>query len=173
MALTKCKECGKEVSSSATKCPHCGVSNPAVTAKAMLVGFAAVVALIGGCLTYVTTSGGDDEKKAEDPPRLSDAECMKDLQCWGDRQSISASVRCQEPIEKLAKYSHKWTDGVLEPKMSHFRWANKEKGQVTVIGDKIQFQNGFGAFQNHIYECDYDPTLQAVLAVRARPGRLE
>ena len=28
MAMTKCKECGKEVSTSAKKCPHCGVSNP-------------------------------------------------------------------------------------------------------------------------------------------------
>lgn len=29
MALKQCRECGQEVSSSAKKCPHCGVSNPA------------------------------------------------------------------------------------------------------------------------------------------------
>ena len=29
MALVKCRECGSEVSDSATTCPHCGVSGPA------------------------------------------------------------------------------------------------------------------------------------------------
>ncbi|WP_409450394.1 zinc ribbon domain-containing protein, partial [Cedecea neteri] len=33
IALTKCKECKKEVSSSAKTCPHCGVKNPAITAE--------------------------------------------------------------------------------------------------------------------------------------------
>jgi uncharacterized OB-fold protein len=33
MAMTECKECGKMVSSSAKKCPHCGVSNPGVSVK--------------------------------------------------------------------------------------------------------------------------------------------
>ena len=28
MALIKCKECGKEISSKATSCPHCGYKNP-------------------------------------------------------------------------------------------------------------------------------------------------
>ncbi|MCY4244072.1 MAG: zinc ribbon domain-containing protein, partial [Gammaproteobacteria bacterium] len=28
MALSKCKECGKKVSSTAKKCPHCGVKKP-------------------------------------------------------------------------------------------------------------------------------------------------
>lgn len=28
MALIRCKECGKEVSSSAVTCPHCGVPEP-------------------------------------------------------------------------------------------------------------------------------------------------
>jgi hypothetical protein len=28
MALRKCRECGKDISSAAVQCPHCGVSNP-------------------------------------------------------------------------------------------------------------------------------------------------
>jgi RNA polymerase subunit RPABC4/transcription elongation factor Spt4 len=28
MALVKCKECGKEISSNAVTCPHCGVPEP-------------------------------------------------------------------------------------------------------------------------------------------------
>jgi len=32
--MTKCRECGKEVSTGANKCPHCGCSYPAVSQKA-------------------------------------------------------------------------------------------------------------------------------------------
>jgi len=52
MALTKCKECGREVSASAKACPHCGIQNPGVTAKATLVGALAFVALIVGGVTW-------------------------------------------------------------------------------------------------------------------------
>lgn len=31
MALVKCRECSKEVSSSASKCPHCGIRSPSVS----------------------------------------------------------------------------------------------------------------------------------------------
>jgi hypothetical protein len=31
MALVKCRECGKEISTTAATCPHCGVANPAGT----------------------------------------------------------------------------------------------------------------------------------------------
>lgn len=98
--------------------------------------------------------------------------CRHDLQCWGDKGTIAAGTFCDGPVERLAKYAHQWTDGWLEPKFSRFRWKDREKGHVTYIGDKIQFQNGFGAFQNYIYECDFDPVANKVLDVRARAGKL-
>lgn len=83
---------------------------------------------------------------------------------------VGAGIRCKRPIESLAKYAHEWTDGMLEPKMSHYRWKDKKRGIVTFLGDKLRFQNGFGAWQNVVYECDYDG--ESVLSVRARPGKL-
>lgn len=106
-------------------------------------------------------------------PTTASVQCEIDLKCWAERHSAAATVRCDDAVERLAKYSHKWTDGFLEPKFSHFRWRERDKGTVTYIGDKIQFQNGFGALQNHIYECDFDPRLERVVDARARPGRLE
>lgn len=102
----------------------------------------------------------------------AEAKCKEDLQCWGDKHSISAAVYCEKDIERLAKYSFKWTDGFLEPKFSRFMWHDKDAGTVTYIGDKIEYQNGFGAFQNHIYQCDFDPVNELVLEVKANPGRL-
>lgn len=52
----------------------------------------------------------------------------------------------------------KWTDGTFEPKFSRFRWKDQKAGIVTHIGDKAQFQNGFGAYINVIYTCDLDMT---------------
>jgi len=101
-----------------------------------------------------------------------EAACKKELLCWAEKYSISAGVYCEDYVEKLAQYSHGWTDGMLEPKFSQYRWKNINKGVVTYIGDKIKFQNGFGAWKNYVYECDYDPINEVILDVRAQAGRL-
>jgi len=46
MAMAKCKECGKEVSDSASKCPHCGVDNPTTTAGQMFGGFVVLAVIV-------------------------------------------------------------------------------------------------------------------------------
>ncbi len=56
VSLVKCKECGKEVSNTARKCPHCGVANPAIgpgeAIASFFVGLIVIVAvawwLLGG-----------------------------------------------------------------------------------------------------------------------------
>ncbi|WP_240947185.1 zinc ribbon domain-containing protein [Dickeya zeae] len=48
MALTKCKECKKEVSTSARVCPHCGTKNPSTTTAQAIGSFAVLVLLIWG-----------------------------------------------------------------------------------------------------------------------------
>lgn len=170
MALTKCKECKKEVASSAKVCPHCGVKNPGVRGRDMLLGVVLLIA-IGFGITKCS-SGSDSEKAADVAKAEHDAAaCKTDLQCWGDKNIAAASVYCKDDIERLAKYSVKWTDGSFETKMSRFRWSDQSKGIVTYLGDKAQFQNGFGAYQNVIYECDFDPASKAVLDVRVREGR--
>ncbi len=101
-----------------------------------------------------------------------EAQCKKNLQCWGDKNLFAAAVACDDVIERHAKYSHEWTDGMLEPKFSHLRWKNRDKGIVTFIGDKIRFQNGFGAWSNMVYECDFEPVSSIVIDVRVQQGRL-
>lgn len=164
--LTQCKHCEKEVSKNAKTCPHCGVSTPGVTAKANNTGATILLGLIL-LLWLASKLIGPDGTAARDS-----SNCKADLQCWGDKNNASASVYCDDHIERLAKYNARWTDGALGAKFSHFRWLNKERATLTYIGDKIEFQNGFGAYQAHIYECDFDPASNTVLDVRARPGRL-
>jgi RNA polymerase subunit RPABC4/transcription elongation factor Spt4 len=57
MALVKCKECKKEVSSSAKLCPHCGIKNPSTTAKDYILGAIGIIVIIFA----VKACSGDDE----------------------------------------------------------------------------------------------------------------
>lgn len=61
---------------------------------------------------------------------------------------------------------------MFEPKFSHAAWSDQDQGVITFVGDKIQYQNGFGAYLNSIYRCTYDPNIKAVVAVSAAPGSL-
>lgn len=46
MALTKCKECGKEVSRAAEACPHCGIKNPVGSIRAETIIKAAITVVL-------------------------------------------------------------------------------------------------------------------------------
>lgn len=113
------------------------------------------------------------EKKAEAKKRREEKyeKCKKDLQCWGDKHSVSAILACQKLIERQSKYAFKWTDGVLGPKLTRFKWDNKNQLTLLYFGDKLQFQNVFGAWQNIIYQCGYDPINKKVTSVKVEPGR--
>lgn len=158
MAIVECKECRKEVSKNIKVCPHCGIKNPGVTTKDYVVGGLVVFVIVWGI------ASGDDD--------IDEAACKKDLQCLANKNHIVAEVYCDDNIEKIAKYSYEWIDGFGQSKFSHFRWKDINKGYITYIGDKIRFQNGFGAWQNIRYECDFDTESKSVLAYSAKPGYL-
>lgn len=171
MALKPCKSCKHQVDTTAKTCPNCGVANPGVSVKEQLIGLVGLVVIIA--VAFKACSGGDDQKEgATTAPKVDPATCRKELSCWAEEKTVTASVACKGPVERLAKYTARWTDGTFDLKFSHYRWKDQTKGTVTYIGDKIEFQNGFGAYQKHIYECDFDPATDAVLEVRARPGQL-
>lgn len=98
--------------------------------------------------------------------------CKLTLECWGERHSLRATFAAEKLIEKHAKYDFQWTDGWLEPKVSRMRWLDKNKLTLMYFGDKIKFQNGFGAWQNMIYRIDFDPINEKLLGINIQPGRL-
>jgi hypothetical protein len=170
MALKPCRECKTMVSDSAKTCPNCGISKPVKNRRSFLMS---IIFLIVIFFIFVPKNNGG--KSNSTPPKATAADelaCKDDIKCWGEKNSAAADAYCEDAIEKLAKYSHRWTDGMLEPKFSHFRWLNKLESTITYVGDKIEFQNGFGAFQGYTYECDFNPSSGTVLDARAQPGRL-
>ena len=55
MALVRCIECKKEISSSAEECPHCGKSNPtqSIFKRAVFAGFFIAIGI--GLMFYFRT----------------------------------------------------------------------------------------------------------------------
>jgi hypothetical protein len=51
MALIKCKECNKEISTSAVACPHCGATPPKESSKLAIAFIFVIVAIIGAALS--------------------------------------------------------------------------------------------------------------------------
>jgi len=113
------------------------------------------------------------EEMAKRQAAEKEAACRDDLKCWGEKHALYATTRCRPAIERLAKYDFEWTDDSwLETKFSRYRRGTLDKANVTYIGDKIKFQNGFGAWQHHIYTCEYDPITDTAVNAQAAPGRL-
>lgn len=168
MSLIKCHECGSDVSTEAKACPGCGA--PVVRryrpsrAFVIMMALAAVIAIV---------SVASDRGGYPGAASTSATGCTTgDLQCAGRKLIAKADSRCADGIERLAKFHARWVDGAFESKFSRFRWRNEAAGEVTLIGDKVEFQNGFGAYARMTYECDMAAGGETVLAVRAYEGRL-
>jgi|GEM_PF-2006935 len=131
-----------------------------------LIGTA--VAHVDGSTCYRPEGTAQEELRAEQEANA----CRNDVVCWADKHSAAASIRCEPLIERSANFTMEWTDRWLERKFSHMRWQDREAGVITFIGDRARFQNGFGAWQNVIYECYYDTENDVVLDIDVRPGRL-
>jgi zinc ribbon protein len=185
MALVRCRECGAKVSSSAETCPHCGIRKPAGASDRRIL-ILIVLLVIGGFALFGKSIQQSEPEKA--PPTQEEAEtaaaakreadaaeaarCATDLRCLAEKHIVEATTRCRRQIERLAINNFEWVDHWYESKLSHYRWKDQQKQMITYLGDKIKYQNGFGAWTLSIYECDYDSNNKVVLDVRARPGRL-
>ncbi|HDG1673796.1 TPA: hypothetical protein PFE07_003264 [Kluyvera cryocrescens] len=162
MALTKCKECKKEVSTSAKTCPHCGVANPGVN---VMKGCLILIVLAIGFGAYMTFSGDD---KAESAPLT----CSNtDMQCNYDRNLVDAVTKCKPLVEKSAKYDFEWTDSMLDTIFSHGR-IDPQKDEFTFIGDKVKFTNGFNAKTTMTYACTLNLKSKEVTNFKIQQGKL-
>lgn len=112
------------------------------------------------------------KKDAEEGARPVLERCGNDLNCIYEGVHIDAQVYCGKQIERLAKFQARWSTGWTAPMFKRVKWKSEKEGVVTFIGDAIELQNGFGAWQPHIYFCSYNVRSKQVISVDAEPGRL-
>jgi hypothetical protein len=150
--------------------------NAARVAVFLLIAFFAWAAyLASDRSSSIPGAAAESDRIEQEHAAAAEAEakrCASELKCLGEKFDVESTVACRRLVERLAKNDFQWTDGWLEPKFSHYRWGDKARGVVTYIGDKIKFQNGFGAWTFYTYECDFDTRNKKVTDVRAQPGRI-
>ena len=174
MAIVKCKECDKEVSSEAEVCPHCEVRvkprwwEPIIT-LCLLGGF------LGGCvgLCQLRRAAVEKEERANEMANeIREAktrkECEKNPKCKTQKKLSEIEFSCQQAIQEMAKYEHKW--GWLNQFPVHGHYTQGGPGAYLMAGDNIEFQNGLGLYIKHSYECIYVPNKG--VTVKVWPGRL-
>lgn len=170
MALIPCKECGRQISETAPACPGCGApGRPPKPPPAKTSGCAVVAAIFFAVFLIVYIANLSDSTRSPSMPRLSDSECKKSLRCWAGRHELDATLACRKAVESAAEYQAEWTDGALESKFPRFGWADRPRGALRFHGDKVKFQNGFGAWKNMEYACTFDPDANAVINVQVAP----
>ena len=88
-----------------------------------------------------------------------------------DDGRIFAEVFCAEQVEARARFSARWTDSFLEDKFPVGQWQKETASEKIVLymGDKIEIQNRFGAWQPHLYECLVDVRREKILSVNVVP----
>lgn len=110
MALKKCKECKKEVSSKAKTCPNCGVSKPCGSGNGLLL------LIIGGIVAVFLISGVQKGQNL-----IDQAELRADLSSVDDR-----GLKVQNLKMETGEYGVKVVTGILE------NTNNKQYGYVQV-----------------------------------------
>jgi hypothetical protein len=178
VALIKCHECDGPLSTSASFCPKCGAkpnnqqatdSKPVKKNKLSAIHWLGII--IFGSMFSVLIFGKPPAQNTS-TLSVSDADCRQSITCWSSKYDAPALIACKARIEDESKHSYRWTDGTLELKFSKIAWLNKNNGTFYEIGDKIEFQNGFGAYTPMTYRCGYDPQKNSVIDLQMNEGRL-
>jgi hypothetical protein len=123
--------------------------------------------------------GRQERQRQEEAQKASKAvqkaTCGGDIDCAAKRARSRAEPRCARLIEDSARYRYEWTDGLgskfFRAEWSHYDAYTNEYGPKRIIefrGNALRLENGFGAFQKVVYECDFDPVEGEVLAVRIK-----
>lgn len=78
MALVKCRECGKEMSSQAKACPHCGAPRPKGTSSSTIIFGAFLVLVVGSCIFSGDRPTGTSTSTSTPKPPPSAADLAKE-----------------------------------------------------------------------------------------------
>lgn len=111
-----------------------------------------------------------DEQKALQEKADEAKRCQSNFSCWAQDHKIDGIVFCSSAIELSATYGFRWGKGFFTQKFPYMRPGPNRT--IVFSGDNVAFQNGFGAWQNQVYICTYDPASKRVSSLEIIPGKL-
>ncbi|EGV0624897.1 hypothetical protein JFZ42_002272 [Salmonella enterica] len=177
MALVKCKECGKPISTEAKQCPHCGCltgKRDTYPTWAWVVAIFLSVAIASWRMwpssseakktntdTTAETSAAQPQpaiqKKNEQPKSAKETECKKnDFDCLSSKYSSEAIQQCKPLIiEAAGSNPYEFHGGWFGEIFDTYSYR-KNDPVIRYIGDKVTFTNDFGVKIKMKYECAFD-----------------
>lgn len=146
-------------------------------------GCGTLIVIVVAVVILAAVFGDHDKKPKDSTPSPTaaaaaadeakrDEECATDVVCSAKKHAGAAEVYCKPQIEARALHDVKWTDKFLDPMMSRYKWAGDKHDAIVYIGDKVAFQNGFGAYNPMIYLCTVDLASERVTKLEIIEGRL-
>ena len=133
--LTTCKVCGKEVSKSAKKCPHCGHKlKMGFMAKAG-IGIAALI-----LISIIASMGGEDDTTtdtATDKKAGETTEAPKELSAEGVSSDVMIKVLGMETAQEVGgEYTNEAAQGIF--KIVKVSITNNQKDAITVDANSFK-----------------------------------
>lgn len=123
---------------------------------AMPVAFGAMMA------GFLVASPADGDINAES--------CRADADCFRRTHALDAAIACQGAVADRARFSLEWMDGDSAALASFpvVAVADLATGGLLLTGDRVRFQNGFGAMERMRYACEWSEA-GGVVAVTVEP----
>lgn len=98
MALTKCKECGKEVSESAGKCPHCGAKVKKPVGPVGVIVAALVLAFVATSMINSNKAKKDREEQTPEQRAAKQADEQRFMMATVAAKKIKAALRDPDSV---------------------------------------------------------------------------
>lgn len=125
MALIKCKDCGKQVSSKADKCPHCGVK-----IKTGIGWFGAIMIWVGIFLVYGLFQTGNENQAPKTEAELRKDKIETAFSPW-DGSHYQLERQIKEAMNDPKSYEHDKT-------------TYSDHGDYLIINTTFYGKNAFG-----------------------------
>lgn len=172
MALIKCKECGKNISTKANVCPHCGFDITKHKKQQVLIVSVILIIIAVICFSV----GSSDNKSAtktsqqqssnaaynEQQDDQKPESCEQSLDCLANKFNSEAAQACKAELQKLPKQNYEWIN-YFPIIFDNYQWQNKEYLTIKYIGNEIKTQNSSGVWYRTYYYCIYDTANRKVI----------
>lgn len=148
MAVKKCKECGQEIGTKASACPHCGAKDPLGRKKAGAMGCGGVLVLIFAFVVVVLLVALASDDKSPMPYKLGEVYELPPHK-WQVDAVVEAPAGAleQAKLEALAKFIATQKEAALGKVgrwwVSYYLPGSNNRGPVAVIkweGGKTEFK---------------------------------
>ncbi len=117
-----------------------------------------VIVIIFGVIGEVT--------RPDDTSDQNNLGCLMDFDCLANNREWirSAERACAEAVERQAPWDYEWTNSWPSSKFHTVAAGGAQSFRM--IGDRVRFQNGFGAWRHMEYTCWYQPLRDRVETIK-------